>query len=185
MGIVSFGKIGQAIAARARGFGVEIVVYDPYLSAETAETLDVRRVDKAELLARSDVLMMQVPMTAETRHFLSEAEFRSMKPNALVVNTGRGPTIDNKALYRALSEGWIAGAGLDDPEEEPAKRASWSPGDNPIFSLPNVIVTPHAAYYSEESIRSAREIAASEVARVLTGQAPKNPVNALALGLPA
>ena len=106
-----------------------------------------------------------------------------MKPNALVINTGRGPTIDNKALYRALTEGWISGAGLDDPEEEPAKRAAWSPADNPIFSLPNVIVTPHAAYYSEESIRSAREIAASEVARVLTGQPPKNPVNADALAV--
>lgn len=185
MGIVSFGKIGQAIAARARGFGVEIVVYDPYLPAGTARAQGVRPVDKPELLARSDVLMMQVPMTPETRHFLSEAEFRAMKPTALVVNTGRGPTIDNKALYRALTEGWIAGAGLDDPEEEPAKRAGWTPAGNPIFGLPNVIVTPHAAYYSEESIRAAREIAASEVARVLTGQPPKNPVNAQALGLSA
>jgi D-3-phosphoglycerate dehydrogenase len=185
MGIVSFGKIGQAIAARARGFGLEIVVYDPYLPAETALSLGVRQVEKSELLAISDVLMMQVPMTKETRHFLSEAEFRAMKPNALVINTGRGPTIDNKALYRALSEGWIAGAGLDDPEEEPAKRAGWTPAGNPIFTLPNVIVTPHAAYYSQESIRSAREIAASEVARVLTGQTPKNPVNAQVLGLSA
>jgi D-3-phosphoglycerate dehydrogenase len=185
MGIVSFGKIGQAIAARARGFGLEIVVHDPYLPAEIAVSLGVRQVDKSELLAISDVLMMQVPMTKETRHFLSEAEFRAMKPNALVVNTGRGPTIDNKALYRALHEGWIAGAGLDDPEEEPAKRAGWTPAGNPIFTLPNVIVTPHAAYYSQESIRSAREIAASEVARVLTGQTPKNPVNAQVLGLSA
>lgn len=181
MGIVSFGKIGQAIAARARGFGVRIVAYDPYMSPETATAHGVRQVDKAELLALSDVLMMQVPMTAETRHFLSEPQFRAMKPNALVINTGRGPTIDNAALYQALTQGWIAGAGLDDPEEEPAKRAAWSPANNPIFSLPNVIVTPHAAYYSEESIRSAREIAASEVARVLTGQPPHNPVNADAL----
>ncbi len=185
MGIVSFGKIGQAIATRARGFGVEIVVYDPYLPPAVAALHGVRPVDKAELLAKSDVLMMQVPMTPETRHFLSEPEFRAMKPNALVVNTGRGPTIDNTALYRALTEGWISGAGLDDPEEEPAKRAAWSPADNPIFGLPNVIVTPHAAYYSEESIRSAREIAASEVARVLTGQPPKNPVNADALAVRA
>ncbi|MBE2277872.1 MAG: C-terminal binding protein [Rhodobacteraceae bacterium] len=185
VGIVSFGKIGQAIASRARSFGVEIVVYDPYLSPATAAAHGVRQVDKAELLARSDVLMMQVPMTPETRHFLSEPEFRAMKPTALVINTGRGPTIDNQALYRALAEGWIAGAGLDDPEEEPAKRAVWSPADNPIFTLPNVIVTPHAAYYSEESIRSARETAASEVARVLTGQPPRNPVNADALAVRA
>lgn len=177
MGIVSYGKIGRAIADRARGFGVDIVVYDPYVTEAEA----VRLVSKAELLAVSDVVMMQVPMTPETRHFLSEAEFRAMKRTALVVNTGRGPTIDNRALYWALTEGWIAGAGLDDPEEEPAKRKGWSPADNPIFTLPNVIVTPHSAYYSEASIRSAREIAASEVARVLTGQMPKNPVNAVAL----
>ncbi len=178
MGIVSFGRIGQAIASRARGFGLDIIVYDPFLSDAQVAATGARKVDKAELLALSDVLMMQVPMTPETRHFLSEPEFRQMKRNAILVNTGRGPTIDNKALYKALMENWIAAAGLDDPEEEPAKRASWSPGDNPLFTLPNVIVTPHAAYYSEESIRAAREIAASEVARVLTGQKPLNPVNA-------
>ncbi|MGH6858754.1 MAG: C-terminal binding protein [Phyllobacterium sp.] len=178
MGIVSFGRIGQAIALRARGFGLEIVVYDPFMDEAQVAAAGARKVDKAELLALSDVLMMQVPMTPETRHFLSEQEFRQMKPNAILVNTGRGPTIDNKALYKALTENWIAAAGLDDPEEEPAKRASWSPHDNPLFTLPNVIVTPHAAYYSEESIRAAREIAASEVARVLTGQKPLNPVNA-------
>lgn len=181
MGIVSFGKIGQAIAARARGFGVTLVVYDPYLSADTATAAGVDLVSKADLLARSDVLMMQVPMTPETRHFLSEPEFSAMKPGAIVVNTGRGPTIDNTALFKALSEGRIVGAGLDDSEEEPAKRAAWSPAANPIFTLPNVIVTPHSAYYSEESIRSARESAATEVARVLTGQLPRNPVNAAAL----
>jgi D-3-phosphoglycerate dehydrogenase len=134
-------------------------------------------VSKNELLERSHVVMMQVPMTAETRHFLGPAEFARMRPGVFVVNTGRGPTIDNKALYEAIASGKVAGAGLDDPEEEPAKRARWSPADNPLFSLPNVIVTPHAAYYSEESIRLARETAAGEVARVLTGQRPKNPVN--------
>jgi D-3-phosphoglycerate dehydrogenase len=177
MGIVSFGKIGQAIAARAGAFGLDIIVYDPYLPEGVAKVNGVRQVEKNELVQSSDVIMMQVPMGPDTYHFLSENEFRAMKSNALVINTGRGPTVDNKALYKALNEGWITGAGLDDPEEEPAKRASWSPDDNPIFTLPNVIVTPHAAYYSEESIMAARQTAASEVARVIKGQIPNYTVN--------
>jgi D-3-phosphoglycerate dehydrogenase len=178
MGIVSFGRIGRAIAARAKAFGVEILVYDPYLADGVAAAEGVRAVGKDEILARADYLMMQVPMTGETRHFLGPAELQAMKPGAFIVNTGRGPTIDNRALYEALASGRLGGAALDDPEEEPAKRKAWNPADNPLFSLSNVIVTPHAAYYSEQSIHLARETAASEVARVLTGQAPQNPVNA-------
>lgn len=181
LGIVSFGKIGQAIAERARAFGVEIVVYDPYVDPAVVASHGATLVDKDALLARADILMMQVPMTPETKHFLGEREFAAMRPNAIVINTGRGPTIDNKALYNALVSGKVLAAGLDDPEEEPAKRAAWNPADNPLFSLPNVLVTPHSAYYSEESIRSAREIAASEVARVLTGVHPLNPVNSVDL----
>jgi D-3-phosphoglycerate dehydrogenase len=181
MGVVSFGKIGQAIAARARAFGVEVVAYDPFLPADVAAQHGARLVNKEELLAVSDYILMQAPMTRETKHFLSDAEFAAMKPGAILVNTGRGPTVDNAALYRALTDGHLASAGLDDPEEEPAKRASWNPADNPLFTLPNVLVTPHSAYYSEESIRAARETAASEVARVLTGQTPNYPVNNPAL----
>jgi D-3-phosphoglycerate dehydrogenase / 2-oxoglutarate reductase len=177
MGIVSFGKIGQAIGARARAFGIDLVVYDPYIPEDIAAAQGARKVGKDELLALSDYVMMQVPMTPDTRHFLGAPEFALMKPGAFVVNTGRGPTIDNRALHEALVSGKIAGAGLDDPEEEPAKRASWDPKGNPLFSHPNVIVTPHAAYYSEQSIRLAREIAASEVSRVLRGERPENPVN--------
>jgi D-3-phosphoglycerate dehydrogenase len=183
MGIISFGRIGQAIAQRARAFGTNVIAYDPFLRPEIAHSLGVELVSKADLLARSDYILMQAPLTKETRHFLSDAEFAAMKPGAILVNTGRGPTVDNQALHRALTEGHLAAAGLDDPEEEPAKRASWDPADNPLFTLPNVLITPHVAYYSEESIRAAREIAATQVAKVLTGQAPTFTVNATALGL--
>ena len=181
MGIVSLGKIGQAIVTRALAFGVKVIAYDPFVPAEVATNLGVELVDKANLISRSDYIMMQAPMVPETYHFLSDAEFAVMKPGAIIVNTGRGPTVDNAALFRALSEGRVAAAGLDDPEEEPAKRVNWTPDDNPLFRLPNVLVTPHAAYYSEESIRTARVTSATQVAKVLTGQKPDHTVNADAL----
>ena len=183
MGVVSFGKIGQAISDRAKAFGVNVIAYDPFLPASVAMQNGVDLVSKPELLARSDYILMQAPMTPDTKHFLSDAEFAAMKPGAILVNTGRGPTVDNAALFRALSEGHLAAAGLDDPEEEPAKRANWTPDDNPLFTLPNVLVTPHAAYYSEESIHAARVTAATQVAKVLTGQKPDYTVNAEALAV--
>jgi D-3-phosphoglycerate dehydrogenase len=98
----------------------------------------------------------------------------------ILVNTARGPIINGDALYQALKEGWIAGAGLDDIEEEPAKQRDWKPA-NPLFGLDNVVITPHAAYYSEEAIRTIRDFAAHEVVRVLTGLPPLSPVNAAQL----
>ena len=103
-----------------------------------------------------------------------------MKPTAILVNTARGPIVDDVALYHALTEGWIAGAALDDIEEEPAKVRDWR-ATNPLFRLPNCIITPHAAYYSEESIGLVRRIAAEEAVRVLSGQPPLSPVNDVGL----
>jgi D-3-phosphoglycerate dehydrogenase / 2-oxoglutarate reductase len=100
-----------------------------------------------------------------------------MKPTAILINTARGPIVDDRALHRALSEGWIADAGLDDIEEEPAKIRDWRP-DNPLFSLDNVVITPHAAYYSQEALDTVRRFPAEEVVRVLTGQPALSPVNA-------
>jgi D-3-phosphoglycerate dehydrogenase len=103
-----------------------------------------------------------------------------MKPSAILVNTARGPIVNDSALNRALKEGWIAGAGLDDIAEEPAKQRDWTP-TNPLFGLDNVVITPHAAYYSEEAIQTVRDFAAQEVVRVLSGRQPLSPVNAVHL----
>jgi D-3-phosphoglycerate dehydrogenase / 2-oxoglutarate reductase len=177
LGLLSFGSIAQAIAARASGFGMQVIAHDPYLPKVDIESRGARPVSFSGLLEDSDYLVIQAPLTKETHHLIGQAELRQMKPTAILVNTARGPIIDDDALYQALTEGWIAGAGLDDIEEEPAKQRNWKPS-NPLFGLANVVITPHAAYYSEESITTVRDFAAHEVVRVLTGQQPLSPVNA-------
>jgi D-3-phosphoglycerate dehydrogenase len=181
LGILALGRIARAIALRAPGFGLQVIASDPYVDDAVFAQYGVTRVDKDRLVEQADYLVLQAPLTPETHHFIGETELKRMKRSAILINTARGPEVDNAALYHALREGWIASAGLDDLEEEPAKRRHWSPRDNPLFTLDNVIVTPHSAYYSEESIRMAREAAASEVARVLTGRKPVNPVNRVRL----
>jgi D-3-phosphoglycerate dehydrogenase len=175
-GLLSFGSIARSVAEKARAFGVEVWAHDPFIDADTIRVLDVRPVSFEELVQGSDYLVIQSPLTAETRGLFDEKVLRKMKRSAILINTARGPIVPDHALYRALKEGWIAGAALDDLEEEPAKIRDWKP-ENPLFELENVIITPHAAYYSEESIRTVREIAANEVVRVLSGQRPLSPVN--------
>jgi D-3-phosphoglycerate dehydrogenase / 2-oxoglutarate reductase len=177
LGLLSFGAIAQAIAQRASAFGLRVIAHDPYLPAPDIESHGATPVSFAQLLERSDYLVIQAPLTKETHNLIGEPELRQMKPAAILVNTARGPIVSDDALYRGLTDGWIAGAGLDDIEEEPAKQRDWKPA-NPLFSLPNVVITPHAAYYSEEAIRTVREFAAQEVVRVLTGRQPLSPVNA-------
>ena len=177
LGLLSFGAIAQAIGRRAAGFGLRVIASDPYVPAADITDRGAVPVSLEELLDQADYLVIQAPLTKETHHLIGEPELRRMKRTAIVINTARGPIVSDQALYRALSEGWIAGAGLDDIEEEPAKQRDWSPA-NPLFGLDNVIITPHAAYYSEEAIHTVRDFAASEVVRVLTGQPPLSPVNA-------
>src|SRR5215472_11155539 len=180
LGLLSFGAIAQAISRRAAGFGLRVIASDPYMPAEEITAHGAAAVSFEELLDQSDYLVIQAPLTKETHHLIGEPELRRMKPTAILINTARGPIVSDEALYQALSVGWIAGAGLDDIEEEPAKQRDWTPV-NPLFGLDNVIITPHAAYYSEEAIYTVREFAASEVVRVLTGQPSQSPVNAAQL----
>jgi D-3-phosphoglycerate dehydrogenase / 2-oxoglutarate reductase len=178
LGLLSFGSIAQAIAARASGFGLRVIAHDPYHPADRIAAQGATPVSFDDLIEQSDYLVVQAPLTKETHHLIGEDEFLRMKPTAFLINTARGPIVSDEALYRALAEGWIAGAGLDDLEEEPATRAGWKPV-NPLFTLPNAVITPHAAYYSQESIAAVRDFAAREVVRVLTGQQPVSPVNAV------
>jgi len=177
LGLVSFGAIAQAIGRRAAGFGLRVIASDPYLPAEDIADRGAVPVSLEELLDQADYLVIQAPLTKETHHLIGEPELRRMKPTAILINTARGPIVSDQALYQALTEGWIACAGLDDIEEEPAKHHDWTPV-NPLFGLDNVIITPHAAYYSEEAIHTVRDFAAAEVVRVLRGQPPLSPVNA-------
>jgi D-3-phosphoglycerate dehydrogenase / 2-oxoglutarate reductase len=176
LGLLSFGSIAHRVAERMAAFGAKIHAHDPFQSDDEIRARGAVPVSFDELLEASDYLVIQAPLTEQTTGLFGERELRRMKPTALLVNTARGPIVEDRALYRALTEGKIAGAGLDDLEEEPAKRRNWKP-DNPLLELDNVLVSPHAAYYSEESIALVREIAAGESVRVLRGEAPRYPVN--------
>jgi D-3-phosphoglycerate dehydrogenase len=158
---------------------VEIHVHDPFVDEHVIEEAGATPVSFDELLEGSDYLVIQSPLTKETHHLFNRQTLRRMKETAILINTARGPNVEDEALYLALNEGWIAGAALDDIEEEPAKVRDWRP-TNPLFRLPNVIITPHAAYYSEQSIGLVRRIAAEEAVRVLSGKPPRSPVNRVA-----
>ena len=175
-GLLSFGAIARLVADRARPFGVEIWAHDPFQEEAELRRHGVRPVSFDELVTGSDYLVIQAPLTPATRHLFDRATLRRMKETSILVNTARGPIVEDAAIYQALTEGWIAGAAFDDIEEEPAKVRDWRPV-NPLFRLPNVIVTPHAAYYSEQSIVLVRRIAAEEAVRVVSGLPPRFPVN--------
>jgi D-3-phosphoglycerate dehydrogenase len=178
-GLLSFGFIARSIAEKVRPFGVTIWAHDPFVDQDEIRRADVRPVSLEELIEGSDYLIIQSPLTPQTHHLFNRDTLRRMKPTSLLINTARGPIVEDAAVYQALTEGWIAGAAFDDIEEEPAKQRDWQPV-NPLFQLSNVIITPHAAYYSEESIAAVRQIAAEEAVRVLKGQPALSPVNRLA-----
>ncbi len=173
-GLIGFGRIAQNIARKVRSFHFRIVSFDPYVSEGFMATFGVEKVELEGLLTRSDVVDVMCPYTPETDHMIDESALRRMKKTAVLINCSRGKIVDNRALHRALSEGWIASAGLDDLEEEPAKLDWWNPADNPLFSLDNCIVTPHVAYVSVGSLEECRKVAAENAKAVLLGKTPPN-----------
>lgn len=171
LGIVGFGKIGRRVADVARALGIRVVVYDPALSAHEIRAAGAEPATLIDLAQQADFLTVHVPLTPETRGLIDESILRAMKPTSLVINTARGGIIDQEALCRALTEGWIAGAGIDvfDPER--------LPGTHPLLKAPNLIATPHVAFYSEESVHDLQRLAAENVAAILRNERPTSVVN--------
>ncbi len=171
LGIIGLGKIGATMPPKANAFGLEVLAYTPRLTPQIAQKYGVECTSLQELIARSDFITIHAPLTPETEGLIGEKELRKMKPTAYIINTSRGDIIDSTALHKALTEGWIAGAALDVlPQEPPAD-------DYPLLGLDNVVITPHAAFMSEESIYDLEIKAATAVAKVLTGQMPESIVN--------
>jgi D-3-phosphoglycerate dehydrogenase len=179
-GIIGLGKIGRTTVPKARGFGMKVMAYDPYVDDDLFAMLDVvRTYELSDLLREADYLTIHAPLTPETRFMLDEEALGLMKDRAVIVNTARGHIIDEDALYRALKDGKIAGAGLDVLQQEPPAR------DNPLLSLDNTIVTPHIAWYSEESFVRVLEQGMDELSRVLKGKRPRFIVNPETFGMKA
>ena len=138
LGIIGFGRIGRHLAHIAQGFDMSVLSYDPYVPPDRFAAVGAKQVDLTTLLRESDYVSINCVLTPETHHLIGEDELALMKPTAYLVNTARGPIVDETALYRALVEDRIAGAGLDVFEDEPLKPT------NPLLALPNVVATPHA-----------------------------------------
>lgn len=171
LGLIGFGRIGQAMARRASGFGMSILYHDPVADVGAAERLGAHSRTLEELLAESDFVSLHVPLTAETEHLIGERQLRLMKPNAILVNTARGPVVDPQALYQALHERWIAGAALDVTDPEPI------PADDPLLTLDNCLIVPHIASSSYATRTRMATMAAENLAAGLRGERLPNCVN--------
>ena len=172
LGIVGAGRIGLALARKARALGMEVCACDPQVPAAALEAQGVKPASLDALLAESDYVSLHTPLAAGTRHLIGAAQLAKMKRSAFLINTSRGPVVDEKALVDALREGRIAGAGLDVFEQEPL------PADSPLRSLPNTILSPHVGAQSPEATLRMRTQVGEEVLRALRGELPIHVANA-------
>ncbi len=172
LGLIGFGNIARALVPKALGFGLRVIAYTPRLRPQDApQGVEVTN-DLSEMLAASDYVSIHCPLTEETAHLIDDAALAQMKSDALLINTSRGGVIDEEALTRALREGRIGGAALDVTDPEPPS------GDNPLLTQENVIVTPHAAFYSVAATAELARKAAENVVTVLRGEVPRTLINA-------
>ena len=171
LGLLGFGKIARLLARKAQALGLRVIAHDPYLPEEVFSQAGVEQVDFDELLSRSDFLSAHVPLTERTRHLINGEALAKMKPTACLINTSRGGVVDEEALIQALESGVIAGACLDVTEPEPPAS------DNPLLRMPQVLLSPHVAWYSEESQIELRRKIAADIGRALNGLRPIGLVN--------
>ena len=174
LGLVGFGRIPQLVAPKAKAFGMRVVAFDPYVPADVFKNLGVENVEFADLLKMSDYVSIHSPLTPDTKGLFNADAFGKMKKGSYVVNTARGPIVDEAALAAAIDSGHLAGAALDVMTNEP-------PTGSPLIGKRNVIITPHTSFYSEESLVELQTKASQEVANVLTGKPARNPVNQVAV----
>jgi len=171
LGLLGFGKISQVLAPKARAFGLKVIAYDPYLPDDLFAQAGVEKVNFEELLSQSDFLSVHVPLTPATRKLINAQALAKMKPTACIINTSRGGVVDNEALIRALQEGRLAGACLDVTDPEPPQP------ENPLLHMDQVLLSPHVAWYSEESQIELRQKIAHDVGRAINGLLPVGLVN--------
>ena len=171
LGFIAFGRVPRAVAQRARAFGLHMLAFDPFLDELSIAAAGAEPASLQEVLSRSDFVSMHLPATPQALGFLKESHFRQMKKTAIFINTGRGPTVHEAALIRALDEKWIAGAGLDVFEVEPVAA------NNPLIKMANVILSPHNASASARFDPARKRRVGQELALVLTGRWPMSCVN--------
>ena len=171
LGILGLGRIGQATAEKGRGLGLNVIAFDPYADQEVADKLGVRLVDLDTVARESDYISLHSPLLDSTRHIINADFLAKMKSSAYIVNAARGPLIDEDALLTAVRSGQIAGAGLDVLAIEPIDPNS------PLLKEDRILITPHAAWYSEQAKLDMRTRSTEEVVRILSGQPPRSPAN--------
>lgn len=171
VGIVGLGRIGGTVARRLSGWDVNLLVYDPYISQERADAFGAQMVSFDDLLARSDFITIHAPLTEETRHMFDRAAFAKVKPGLVLVNSARGPIVDQEALIEAVADGRVWSAGLDVFEEEPL------PADSPLIAHDNIILTPHVAANSPEARHDVYQIICQIAIDVIQGRIPEFVVN--------
>jgi D-3-phosphoglycerate dehydrogenase len=172
LGLVGFGNIPRMLAPKAQAFGLKVVAHDPFVAKETFGAAGVEGLSLDDLLARSDFISVHAPLLPATRGLMNAAAFAKIKKGACLINTARGPLVDENALIAALDAGQLGGAALDVVATEPL------PKDSPLRGRDNVILTPHTAYYSVEALEELQTKCASDVARVLSGEKAIYPISA-------